>query len=744
MGNEYGSSAWLGIFGLTIVDEGKVFSIEDMFTENQWSYMARDIYLMDNLGQPWMPPIVHTLKKTLERTSFDPNSLILDKDFVKMQSDIEAYQQAMRDANAEALERYRLAQETQMRLAAELAAKKIADDLLFLPESNIGTSMIDQSEIVDKDIDIADDLGEEIFSRPDTPGSHGNEYEGAKVTAITTFVYHGYMGVVMSTEVEETSKKNGQYGGYFIRRIMLFNTGGIHEKLCDFYFLDLVKNDIDKQIQEPYFDYLWKIGGYNLGNYVGFQTGYGGSMSNASTYSQVLQDIEDRHSAREYYYDFEFNKLMEIVDPGDLLKQGGAWMHRKRARAAGWIMLDYMFNVDSNGKLTKDIVAENDIKKDSQAQYALYIKKYEEASGRKVNNPSLSNDFRDMLIKDLHVNADEKFEASIYDDTIELMKKIKFDLLFAEIFSPRSYQTGTYLNRNAGAYVDMTYIMPGNGEKFLNNILSFFGAQNKLSEYRRLTQGSVAQGAHGQKIITFNRRIRDITVGNTKDRPNESNWMEADDARLWFYLDYSDAAEKAVAISKSIQSNSNLTGKVITVVSNAISKLAVELNVSYEYRFAGISRGKTNYTKVTLKSYYRKPNSLGTRFVDFMNNLIGASVPMGDEKFVGAQVSLSSPTTMSSYSDNVVGTLLRQTILKSLGYPKVSGWWIFKGENWPQMSDIEAIASPGDYITIYIEPSITGSIDVRDLKLGPADIGKDETCYLNLNNIASVIMKYVY
>ena len=51
--NEYGRSSRLAIYGITIVDEGQVMSIDDMITENTMSYMARDIDLMapsDQLG----------------------------------------------------------------------------------------------------------------------------------------------------------------------------------------------------------------------------------------------------------------------------------------------------------------------------------------------------------------------------------------------------------------------------------------------------------------------------------------------------------------------------------------------------------------------------------------------------------------------------------------------------------------------------------------------------------------------
>lgn len=44
--NEYGQSAKLIVYGITIIDDGMVLSIEDIFTENQMTFIARDIELM--------------------------------------------------------------------------------------------------------------------------------------------------------------------------------------------------------------------------------------------------------------------------------------------------------------------------------------------------------------------------------------------------------------------------------------------------------------------------------------------------------------------------------------------------------------------------------------------------------------------------------------------------------------------------------------------------------------------------
>lgn len=46
--NEYGSSSMISLFGVHVVDEGQVMSIDDMITENTMSYIALDIDLMSS------------------------------------------------------------------------------------------------------------------------------------------------------------------------------------------------------------------------------------------------------------------------------------------------------------------------------------------------------------------------------------------------------------------------------------------------------------------------------------------------------------------------------------------------------------------------------------------------------------------------------------------------------------------------------------------------------------------------
>lgn len=50
LGNEYGQRSVVRIFGITIIDEGQVMSIEDILTENTMTYMATDIQTMRPKG----------------------------------------------------------------------------------------------------------------------------------------------------------------------------------------------------------------------------------------------------------------------------------------------------------------------------------------------------------------------------------------------------------------------------------------------------------------------------------------------------------------------------------------------------------------------------------------------------------------------------------------------------------------------------------------------------------------------
>lgn len=88
MGNEYGASARLNIYGLTVVDEGQVMSVEDLFTENQWSFMARNIDLQDEIGAEQYIPST-TMNHQEAVPTFKTDSLVLDDDFEAMKKEMD-------------------------------------------------------------------------------------------------------------------------------------------------------------------------------------------------------------------------------------------------------------------------------------------------------------------------------------------------------------------------------------------------------------------------------------------------------------------------------------------------------------------------------------------------------------------------------------------------------------------------------------------------------------------------------
>lgn len=96
MGNEYGASARINLYGLTIVDEGKVLSIEDLFTENQWSYMARDIDLLDDIGAEQNKPLTEFREADEINGSFTSDTLVMDNTFEQMQKELQAYKDAQK------------------------------------------------------------------------------------------------------------------------------------------------------------------------------------------------------------------------------------------------------------------------------------------------------------------------------------------------------------------------------------------------------------------------------------------------------------------------------------------------------------------------------------------------------------------------------------------------------------------------------------------------------------------------
>ena len=48
--NEYGNAVKMFIWGIDITDEAQTISVEDMFTENVFSFIARDVSVFNKIG----------------------------------------------------------------------------------------------------------------------------------------------------------------------------------------------------------------------------------------------------------------------------------------------------------------------------------------------------------------------------------------------------------------------------------------------------------------------------------------------------------------------------------------------------------------------------------------------------------------------------------------------------------------------------------------------------------------------
>lgn len=90
-GNEYGASAHMAIYGVTIVDEGMIFSVEDLFTENTWTYFARDIDLLNDIGSELNANIT-SLGEYDSAAKLIASELKMDDDYVAMKQALQELQ----------------------------------------------------------------------------------------------------------------------------------------------------------------------------------------------------------------------------------------------------------------------------------------------------------------------------------------------------------------------------------------------------------------------------------------------------------------------------------------------------------------------------------------------------------------------------------------------------------------------------------------------------------------------------
>lgn len=94
--NEYGSVSRMGIYGVEFMNEGQVFSIEDLLTEMTVNYVARGIDPIRAVSQRKRDEISQQLS---EQQTITASSLILEEDYQKIKNNISPYERFSRQRN---------------------------------------------------------------------------------------------------------------------------------------------------------------------------------------------------------------------------------------------------------------------------------------------------------------------------------------------------------------------------------------------------------------------------------------------------------------------------------------------------------------------------------------------------------------------------------------------------------------------------------------------------------------------
>lgn len=101
--NEYGSVVKGFIYGVDIVGDGGIISVEDMFSENTINYVARDIDLLNDVN-----PLIHELSMRGQST---PNSANV---YLKGLNDFEYEDKVYKSAKFKSIERFKMENQTQL------------------------------------------------------------------------------------------------------------------------------------------------------------------------------------------------------------------------------------------------------------------------------------------------------------------------------------------------------------------------------------------------------------------------------------------------------------------------------------------------------------------------------------------------------------------------------------------------------------------------------------------------------
>jgi hypothetical protein len=180
MGNEYGASARLNIYVITIVDEGKVMSVEDLFTENQWSYMARDIDLMDDLGAEQNKPLEEFRIADETNGAFKAESLVMDNTFEQMQKDLNSWRDAQK-----------------AKVAAERAAE-LKKYTYTVPDISYKKKL----ELVPD----SGDAGDQVFKLTDEERAHVYDENHPEMKMTTRYMVDGYKGFKDAMDADSNTR----------------------------------------------------------------------------------------------------------------------------------------------------------------------------------------------------------------------------------------------------------------------------------------------------------------------------------------------------------------------------------------------------------------------------------------------------------------------------------------------------------------------------------------------------------
>lgn len=362
MGNEYGAASYLSIQGITIVDEGVTHSIENMYTENQWSYIAQDIYLLDTANNKMKSNITHSLNLDTKVSSFNMDSLILDDDYKKMKDDIERMRRELENQNKEALERFKRLESTNTIIKDELEAMLYGDGKDFKSSNKFSSkemqNIFKDSEIMqvsDKDILVDIEVYRMTFYKND---SETNRKANSKHNFSTRVI------VVINSEI--IADNNSSIDGIYTRELLVVDIGKgnkIEDRNSEniefrMRFMWSSKNEIDTyddipkysdenipfnhksntgvsferyDENEKWFLYHAKYNGESI---VIPPNGYGTiATDNENTYNNILNKYEG--------YKNIYGDLLSKNE--DILAQSGEWSLKERTHKVADYLLDYYY-----------------------------------------------------------------------------------------------------------------------------------------------------------------------------------------------------------------------------------------------------------------------------------------------------------------------------------------------------------------------------------------------------------------